>query len=287
MAIILNGKSLAQQIKNELAGEVALLKKKNIVPGIAVVLVGQNPASQIYVRNKKKACDEVGIVSFDHNLPATTQQNELLKLIQQLNSDERVHGILVQLPLPSSIDEQLILENVDPAKDVDGFHPLNLGKLLIGVPSLRPCTALGAIALIDSIGYKLASKSAVVIGRSKIVGKPSALMLLERNATVTICHSKTANLPEIVRAADVVIAAIGSPHFVKGDWIKEGALVIDVGINRLGNSQIVGDVDFASAEKRAFAITPVPGGVGPMTIAMLLKNVVESAKQYKSTSKNL
>lgn len=278
MVTIIDGKKIAHEIKKILSNEVSLLKQSNIAPGLAVILVGQNAASQIYVRNKRKACADVGIQSFDFNLPETASQKELEDLIAKLNSDDRVHGILIQLPLPACMDEISVLEKISPSKDVDGFHPVNMGRLVSGLPSFRPCTPLGIITLIDFMGYKLAGKNAVVIGRSKIVGKPIALMLLERHATVTICHSRTQNLAEIVRSADIVVAAIGSPGFIKGDWIKDGALVIDVGINRTGEGGIVGDVEFEEASKHASAITPVPGGVGPMTIAMLLKNTVEAAK---------
>jgi methylenetetrahydrofolate dehydrogenase (NADP+)/methenyltetrahydrofolate cyclohydrolase len=284
MAKILDGKKLAQEIKKLLADEVSLLKENGIIPGLAVVLVGENPASKVYVKNKRKACEEVGIKSFDFNLPETASQQELEDLIAKLNADRSVNGILVQLPLPSRLDEMAILEKIDPAKDVDGFHPVNMGRLVSGLPSLRPCTPLGIIALIDSIGSKLSGKNAVVVGRSKIVGKPVALLLLERHATVTICHSRTQNIADIVKSADVVVAAVGVPGFIKGDWIKEGAIVIDVGINRTGDGSLTGDVEFEEASKRASAITPVPGGVGPMTIAMLMRNTVESAKMcFKCT----
>lgn len=282
MVQIIDGKKISQEIKDILAKEVALLKKNGVIPGLAVILVGQNPASQVYVRNKRKACAEVGVASFDYNLPESAPQTELEELILKLNIDANIHGILVQLPLPSTLDEQTILQMIDPEKDVDGFHPTNLGRLFIGLPSPRPCTPSGIVTLLDSIGCKLSGKHAVVVGRSKIVGKPVALMLLERHATVTICHSRTHNLPDVVRSADVVIAAIGSPNFIKGDWIKEGAVVIDVGINRTGDGSLTGDVEFEEASKRASAITPVPGGVGPMTIAMLLKNTIEAAKKCVS-----
>ncbi len=282
MATILDGKKISQEIKRVLADEVRLLKEDNIVPGLAVVLVGENPASRVYVRNKRKSCAEVGIRGFDHNLSEATPQNELEALIDKLNGDANVHGILVQLPLPSHIDEASILLRIDPAKDVDGFHPVNMGLLVSGLPGFRPCTPSGIMTMLDSIGYNLSGKHAVVVGRSKIVGKPAALMLLERHATVTICHSRTEDLPGIVRSADVVVAAVGRPQFIKGDWIKPGAVVIDVGINRTGDGQLVGDVDFEGAVKNAYAITPVPGGVGPMTIAMLLKNTVDAAKKHRS-----
>jgi methylenetetrahydrofolate dehydrogenase (NADP+)/methenyltetrahydrofolate cyclohydrolase len=279
MATIIDGKKLAQEQRNKVREEVLLLKKKNIAPGIAVIIVGDDPASKVYVKNKRKACAEAGIESFEYTLPTNTSQKDLLNLIEKLNSDRKVHGILVQLPLPSHIDEQRILEAINPSKDVDGFHPLNMGKFLIGLPCFKPCTPAGIMALIDQAGFEIAGKHAVVVGRSKIVGKPAAIMLLERNATVTICHSKTRNLEKIIGEADIVVAAAGKPHMIKGNWIKKGALVIDVGINRDEKGRITGDVEFEAAAERAFAITPVPGGVGPMTIAMLLKNTLDAAKQ--------
>lgn len=277
MSNIIDGKKLAQTIRDDLAKKVASLKEKNIVPGIAVILVGNDDASTIYVRNKRKACAKTGIESFSYDLHSNTSHEKIVELIGQLNKNPKVHGILVQLPLPSQINEELIIEAIDPKKDVDGFHPVNMGKLLIGLKGFRPSTPLGILALIDSINYNLKGKHAVILGRSRIVGKPAALMLLERHATVTICHSRTKNLDEIVRSADVLIAAIGSPKIVKGDWVKKGAVVIDVGINRLDDGSLIGDVEFETAAKNASAITPVPGGVGPMTIAMLLKNTVEAA----------
>lgn len=279
MSNIIDGKKLALNVREDLAKEVTSLKEKNIAPGIAVILVGENPASQIYVKNKRKACAKAGIESFAYDLPAETSQEKIENLIKELNADDKVHGILVQLPLPPHINEQVIIETINPQKDVDGFHPVNMGKLLIGLKGFRPGTPSGILALLDSINYDLKGKQAVILGRSRIVGKPTALMLLERHATVTICHSRTKNLEEVVKGADVLVAAIGSPHIVKGDWIKQGAVVIDVGINRLDNGSIVGDVDFEAASKKALAITPVPGGVGPMTIAMLLQNTVNAAKE--------
>ncbi len=292
---IIDGKKLAEGIRNELKAELA---KSGVKPGLAVVLVGENPASKVYVGNKKKACAEVGIKSFDHYLPESTSESEILKLIKKLNADKKVHGILVQLPLPKHINEAVIICAIAPEKDVDGFHPVNMGKLLIGrgpattasagrqrpAPTCRgdpqwspmPCTPLGVMELIASTGVEIKGKHAVVVGRSNIVGKPVAIMLLERHATVTICHSRTADLPEVVKSADILIAAIGKPRFIKGDWIKKGAVVIDVGINRLADGKMCGDVDFASAKDVAGWITPVPGGVGPMTIAMLLKNTLLS-----------
>lgn len=275
MANIIDGKRLAEKIRAEIKIEIAA---KEDAPGLAMVLVGNNSASQVYVNNKKKACAEVGIKSFDHALPETASQTELLKLIKKLNADKNVHGILIQLPLPKQIDTQAVLASVDPAKDVDGFHPVNLGRLLIGETCPRPCTPLGIMALIDSTGIELKGKHAVVVGRSNIVGKPVAIILLERHATVTICHSRTFELADVVRSADIVVAAIGKPRFIRGDWIKKGAIVIDVGINRLPDGKIAGDVEFDVAIKRAGWITPVPGGVGPMTIAMLLKNTVLASR---------
>ncbi len=279
-AKIISGKEIAAQVRSELKREIEELKARaGVTPGLTVVLVGENPASLVYVRNKVKACEEVGIRSTQHKLPDTTTQAELLGLIRDLNASKDVHGILVQLPLPKQIDEEVILEEISPSKDVDGFHPYNMGRLMIGNPLLQPCTPFGVMRLIDSTGIDLSGKEAVVVGRSNIVGKPMAMMLLRRNATVTICHSKTKDLSERVRKADVVVAAVGRAEFVKGDWIKEGAVVIDVGINRTPEGRLVGDVDFEGASERAGFITPVPGGVGPMTIAMLLKNTVEAAKR--------
>ena len=279
-ARIINGKEIAAQVRAELKSDIQALKERTgVIPGLTVVLVGENPASVVYVRNKVKACEEVGIRSTQNKLPETATQAELLKLIRELNASKDVHGILVQLPLPKQIDEEAILEEISPSKDVDGFHPYNMGRLMIGNPLLQPCTPFGVMRLIDSTGIDLSGKEAVVVGRSNIVGKPMAMMLLRRNATVTICHSKTKDLSERIAKADVVVAAVGRAEFVKGDWIKEGAVVIDVGINRTAEGRLVGDVDFEGASERAGYITPVPGGVGPMTIAMLLKNTVEAAKR--------
>ena len=279
-ARIINGKEIAAQVRAELKSDIQALKERTgVIPGLTVVLVGENPASVVYVRNKVKACEEVGIRSTQHKLPETATQAELLKLIRELNASKDVHGILVQLPLPKQIDEEAILEEISPSKDVDGFHPYNMGRLMIGNPLLQPCTPFGVMRLIDSTGIDLSGKEAVVVGRSNIVGKPMAMMLLRRNATVTICHSKTKDLADRIAKADVVVAAVGRAEFVKGDWIKQGAVVIDVGINRTPEGKLVGDVDFEGASLRAGFITPVPGGVGPMTIAMLLKNTVEAAKR--------
>ena len=276
MTQIIDGKKLALQIRGKIAQDVA---KMSFQPGLAVVLVGQNPASKVYVRNKQVACHKAGIVSFLHHLTESTSEKELLSLISKLNKDKSVHGILIQLPLPRHINEKKVIEAIEPKKDVDCFHPINVGLLTTGEPYLKPCTPAAIMELLDFAKCDPKGKRAVVIGRSNIVGKPTALLLLERNATVTICHSQTINLDEEVKRADIVIAAIGKPNFVKGSWIKKNSIVIDVGINRLANNALVGDVEFDEAIKRAAAITPVPGGVGPMTIAMLLKNTVEAAKQ--------
>ena len=277
---IIDGKARALEVREALRVEVEALKAEHdITPGLAVVLVGEDPASAVYVRNKSKACEKAGIESFKHTLDADTTEETLLTLIGELNNDARVDGILVQLPLPDHIDEDKVLEAITPAKDVDGFHPFNVGKLVTGKPVFEPCTPLGIMNLIATTGIELKGKDAVVIGRSNIVGKPMALMLLAKHATVTIVHSRTQNLPEKVKAADVIVAAVGIANFVKGDWVKDGAIVIDVGINRLEDGTLTGDVDFEAASKKAAYITPVPGGVGPMTIAMLLKNTVRSAKK--------
>ncbi|MBI2339515.1 MAG: bifunctional methylenetetrahydrofolate dehydrogenase/methenyltetrahydrofolate cyclohydrolase FolD [Deltaproteobacteria bacterium] len=279
MAQVIDGKAIAAGIRENLKKEVEAFKKqRGFAPGLATVLVGENPASKVYVKNKNRACEEAGMLSFHHALPEATSEDNLLRLVNQLNTDKQVHGILVQLPLPKQVRSDKILNAVSPAKDVDGFHPVNVGNLVAGNRCLKSCTPFGIMKLIESIKYDLTGKNAVVVGRSNIVGKPVALMLLAAHATVTICHSKTQNLPDVVRRADVVVAAIGRPRFVKGSWIKEGAVVIDVGINRLPDGKLVGDVEFAEASKRASAITPVPGGVGPMTIAMLLWNTLEAAK---------
>ncbi len=278
-AKIIDGKEIAAKARAELKVRVDGLKSaKGVTPGLAVVLVGEDPASKIYVRNKARASEKAGISSVQHTLDEGTTQVDLLKLIDKLNADPAIHGILVQMPLPSHIDEALVIESILPEKDVDGFHPYNMGKLFTGNPQLVPCTPLGIMTLLESTGVELSGKDAVVLGRSNIVGKPMAMMLLKKNLTVTICHSKTTELAERVRAADVVVAAIGRANFVKGDWIKEGAIVIDVGINRREDGKLEGDVEFAGAAARASHITPVPGGVGPMTIAMLLENTFKAAE---------
>jgi methylenetetrahydrofolate dehydrogenase (NADP+) / methenyltetrahydrofolate cyclohydrolase len=279
MANIIDGKAIAAKLRGSIAAQTALLKEKGIVPGLAVVLVGADPASQVYVSMKEKACADVGIFSEEHKLPAGTSEAELLQLIDRLNRDPKIDGILVQLPLPGQIDSDRVLEAISPLKDADGFHPYNVGRLVVGKPLFQPCTPYGIMVLLKESGVELAGKEVVVVGRSNIVGKPVALMCLQQNATVTLCHSKTRDLAAKVALADVLIAAVGVPEIIKGSWIKEGAVVIDVGVNRVGEKKLVGDVEFGPACERASAITPVPGGVGPMTITMLLHNTLESAKR--------
>ena len=282
-ARIIDGKQLAAQTRSRVAAEVARIATAyNVIPALAVVLVGDDAASQVYVASKKKMTAETGMKSFDHHLPATASEAELLALIGKLNADSLVTGVLVQLPLPPQIDTAKIIAAIDPNKDVDGFHPVNAGRLAIGLPGLVPCTPLGCIMLAKTVHASLAGMEAVVVGRSNIVGKPLAALLIAENATVTVAHSKTIDLPEVCRRADLLFAAVGRPELIKGDWIRPGATVIDVGINRVpggenGKNRIVGDVDFAQALERAGAITPVPGGVGPMTIAYLLVNMVRAA----------
>jgi len=282
MAQVIDGKAIAAKIRGELTATVTALKVGGVVPGLAVVLVGEDPASKVYVSMKEKACSDVGIFSDEYKLSAETSETELLSLIGKLNADQKIHGILVQLPLPKQINTEKVLEAISPDKDVDGFHPYNVGRLMVGKPTFQPCTPYGVMIMMKEIGLDLAGKNVVVIGRSNIVGKPVAMMCLQQHATVTICHSRTKNLADVVRSADVVIAAVGVPEMIKGDWIKEGAVVIDVGVNRVGEKKLVGDVEYAAAFERASAITPVPGGVGPMTITMLLYNTVESAKKQAS-----
>ncbi len=283
---IIDGKAVAAQVRAEVAAQVAAIKQKHgFQPGLAVVLVGEDPASKVYVKNKALQTVEVGMSSFEHKLPAETSEADILALVQKLNADPNVNGILVQLPLPKHVNAEKVLNAINPDKDVDGFHPTNVGRLWIGERSLVPCTPTGSVILAKSVAPKLAGMNAVVVGRSNIVGKPVAALLLRENCTVTVAHSRTKDLPGVVRAADLVIAAVGQPEMVKGDWIKPGAIVIDVGINRVpaaeGKTKLVGDVDYASALPVAGAITPVPGGVGPMTIACLLKNTVEAALMQK------
>lgn len=277
-AQIINGKQISDTIREEIKNEVAALREKGVRPGLAVVLVGEDPASQVYVRNKAKACEDLGFNSEVHRLPAETSQADLLGLIERLNGQADINGILVQLPLPKHIEEKAVIDAISVAKDVDGFHPISVGNLMIGDDSLLPCTPAGVIELLKRTGNSPAGKKAVVIGRSNIVGKPVSLLLLRENATVTIAHSRTPNLPDVVREADIVIAAVGVPKLVKKDWIKPGAVVVDVGINRLDTGKLCGDVDYDEVAEVAGWITPVPGGVGPMTITMLMANTLKAAK---------
>jgi methylenetetrahydrofolate dehydrogenase (NADP+)/methenyltetrahydrofolate cyclohydrolase len=275
--MVIDGRKVAASVRAEVARAVSALRQRGVTPGLTVVRVGDDPASAIYVRGKRKACEEVGIRSAEHHLPSSTSQAELLDLVRRLDADPAVHGILVQLPLPRHLDESQVLLAVDPRKDADGFHPRNVGSLWTGRPAPRPCTPRGVMRLLAEARVDLAGKRALVVGRSNIVGKPMAAMLLERHATVTVAHSRTADLAAEVARADVLVAAIGKAEIIRGAWVKEGAAVIDVGMNRLPDGRLVGDVEFDEAARRAAAITPVPGGVGPMTIAMLLQNTVDLA----------
>lgn len=288
-ARIIDGKIIAANVRSRVAAAVADVKRMHaFTPGLAVVLVGEDPASQVYVASKAKHTEEAGMRSIEHRLPATTSESDLLTLIKQLNGDSSIDGILVQLPLPKHIDSNKVLDTIDPAKDVDGFHPINVGRLTTGERALVPCTPLGCIILAKTVQPNLSGLEAVVVGRSNIVGKPVAQLLLRENCTVTIAHSRTRDLPAVVRRADLVVAAVGQPQMVHGDWIKPGAIVIDVGINRIpkpdGKTRLVGDVDFESAKKVAGFITPVPGGVGLMTVACLLRNTVEAACMRRGLS---
>lgn len=278
-AKIIDGKKISQDIKDEVKQEVASLKERGIEPCLAVVLVGDDPASHVYVRNKIRACEYTGIKSVSIDLPADTEEDELLKKIDELNADDSVHGILVQLPLPAQIDEDKIINAIDPDKDVDGFSPISVGRLSIGLLGFKSCTPAGIIELIKRSGVSIDGKDCCIVGRSNIVGKPMAILLLRENGTVTVCHSHTKDLRDITSNADILVAAIGKPKFFKADDIKEGATVIDVGMDRDENGKLCGDVDFESASQKAGYITPVPGGVGPMTIAMLMNNCVEAAKR--------
>ena len=277
MALLIDGKEISKQIKDELKQKAAELKSKGVEVTLAVIQVGDDPASSVYVRNKKKGCEYVGIGSLSYELPGETTQEELLGLIRELNGRRDVNGILVQLPLPEHIDEDTVIRTIDPAKDVDGFHPQSVGALCIGQPGFVSCTPAGIIQLLKRSGVEIEGKECVILGRSNIVGKPMALLMLRENATVTIAHSRTKNLKEVTGRADILIAAVGKPKMVTRDYVKKGAVVIDVGINRNENNTLCGDVDFADVEPVCSAITPVPGGVGPMTIAMLLNNCIESA----------
>ncbi len=282
MAKLLKGKEVSDRIKDELKDEVTKLKERGINPGLAVILVGEDPASKVYVANKKKACEYIGINSFEYKLPEKTTQDELISLIDKLNNDDTVSGILCQLPVPAHINDEAIINAIDPKKDVDAFHPVNVGKIMTGNYDFVPCTPAGVMELIKESGIDVTGKECVVVGRSNIVGKPMSMLLLHKNGTVTICHSKTVNLAEKTRNADILVAAVGIPKFITGDMIKPGAVVIDVGINRIAPKKLVGDVDFDAAEQVAGAITPVPGGVGPMTIAMLMKNTLKAAEVNKT-----
>ena len=277
MAKILSGKEVSARIKEELKVEVEELKGKGIQVGLAVIIVGDDPASRVYVNNKKKACADLGIYSEEYALSGDTKEEDLLSLIDELNSKKEISGILVQLPLPKHIDEERVINRINPKKDVDAFHPVNVGKIMQGNYDFVPCTPAGVMELIKESGIDICGKECVVVGRSNIVGKPMSMLLLHKHGTVTICHSRTKDLAEKTRRADILVAAVGIPEFIKGDMVKEGAVVIDVGINRVADKKLVGDVEFESCEKIASAITPVPGGVGPMTIAMLMKNTVKAA----------
>jgi len=279
-AKIIDGKAISAQIRAELVEEVKKLQQETgVTPGLAVVLVGDDPASKVYVGQKEKACDELGLVSKKYVLPGDASEQELLDLVEQLNNDPEIDGILVQLPLPKQIDENKVIASIHPDKDVDGFHPVNVGRLVIGTEGFKPCTPYGVIHLLKRSGVQLAGAEAVVVGRSNIVGKPVSLMLLHESATVTVCHSKTKDLGEVCRRADVLVVATGRPNTVTADMVKDGVVVIDVGVNRLESGKLVGDVDFEAVSQKASAITPVPGGVGPMTIAMLMYNTVNSARR--------
>ena len=276
-AKILDGKALSARIKDELKEEVVSLREKGINPCLAVIIVGDDPASRVYVNNKKAACEYIGIKSLEYALDADTTQAELTELIDALNDDENVDGILVQLPLPSHLDEKEVINRIKPEKDVDAFHPVNVGKIMIGDFDFLPCTPAGVMGLIAESGVEISGKQCVVVGRSNIVGKPQSMLLLHKNGTVTICHSRTKNLAEICKTADILVAAVGRPNFITADMVKEGAVVIDVGINRGEDGKLCGDVDFEPVSKIAGAITPVPGGVGPMTISMLMRNTLTAA----------
>ena len=278
MAQIIDGKAISARVRAEVAQETAALKEKGIEPGLAVIIVGDDPASRVYVNNKKKACAEVGFRSEEYALPASTTQEELLNLVRELNGRKEINGILCQLPLPKGLDDKAVIETISPEKDVDAFHASKVGKIMLGEYSFLPCTPAGVMELLDSTGVEIQGKECVVIGRSNIVGKPMAMLLLHRSGTVTICHSRTKNLAEVTRRADVLVAAVGKPKFVTADMVKEGAVVIDVGMDRDENGKLCGDVDFVNVEPKCSAITPVPGGVGPMTIAMLMRNTLTAAK---------
>lgn len=278
MAKIIDGKAVSQFVKDEVKKEVSALGEKGVSVGLAVIIVGNDPASRTYVNNKKKACEATGIISEEYALPENTTMDELLALIKELNAKKSINGILCQLPLPKHLDEKAVIENIDPIKDVDAFHAVNTGHIMIGDYSFLPCTPAGIMEMLKYYNIEIEGKECVVIGRSNIVGKPMAMLLLQKNGTVTICHSRTKNLKEVTSRADILVAAVGVPYFVTADMVKDGAVVIDVGMDRNKEGKLCGDVDFAEVEKKAFYITPVPGGVGPMTIATLMKNTVTAAK---------
>lgn len=279
MAKIIDGKAISAQIRSEIKAETEQFAKTHgFRPGLAVIIVGDDAASQVYVRNKRRACEEVGFYSEAYELPAATTQDELNALVDKLNADEKIHGILCQLPLPKHLDENQVILRIEPKKDVDAFHPYNVGKIMIGDYSFLPCTPAGVMALLERSGIDVTGKECVVVGRSNIVGKPQAMLLLQKNGTVTICHSRTKNLADVCRRADILVAAIGKADFFTGDMVKDGAVVIDVGMNRRADGKLTGDVDFATVEPKASYITPVPGGVGPMTITMLMQNTLTAAK---------
>ncbi len=282
MTTIIDGKKISADIRAEVAAEVDKLKADTgVTPGLAVVIVGEDPGSQIYVRNKQKACEEVGIYSEKHELTVDVSEEDLISLVNKLNADPKIHGVLVQLPLPKHIDEDRVIDTIDIRKDVDGFTPVNVGNMLIGKDCYLPCTPHGIIVLLERSGVDIAGKDAVIVGRSNIVGKPAAVLLMHNNATVTICHSRTKDLAAHTRQADILVAAIGKPKMITADMVKEGAAVIDVGTNRGADGKLVGDVDYDAVFNKVSAITPVPGGVGPMTIAMLMQNTLEAAKRAK------
>ena len=285
MTKILSGKEVSERIKEKLKGEVSELKGQGVFPNLAVIIVGDDSASRIYVENKKKACEQLGIRSEEYALPSNTTEAELIEIIEKLNKDETVSGILVQLPVPEHISEKRVIETINPAKDVDAFHPVNVGKIMTGGYDFVPCTPAGIMELIKESGISPKGKECVVVGRSNIVGKPMAMLLLHENGTVTICHSRTKDLSKKTKNADILVVAVGKPDFITADMVKEGAVVIDVGINRMADKKLVGDVDFEGVKDVASAITPVPGGVGPMTVAMLMKNTVKAAMINKTIKK--
>jgi methylenetetrahydrofolate dehydrogenase (NADP+)/methenyltetrahydrofolate cyclohydrolase len=280
-ATIIDGRAIATALLREVRAETDALAARGRRPGLAVVMIGDHAASAVYVRNKRRACGEAGIVSFDYDLPPDATESQVLALIDRLNADPAVDGILVQLPLPPQVRADAVIERIDPAKDVDGFHPANIGRLVQGAPRLRPCTPYGVMLMLERSGIPVEGRHAVIVGRSSIVGRPMALELLMRSATVTVCHSRTRDLPAQVGAGEILVAAIGKPEFVRGEWIRPGAVVVDVGINRVADGRLVGDVEFGAARARASAITPVPGGVGPMTVATLMRNTLEAAARRR------